>query len=514
MKMLLRYALFMLCVMAITGCDTAAGAPRKATVAMREPVTLDMHRDVTMETGFISLHCFQRLMEYDSKGKLVPGLLSAPPVVSEDGLTYSFTLRSGQVFSDGSPLTSEDVKYSVERILKPESEGWNTWIFDSVRGAVAVMEGTEGVLSGFRVIDDWHFEIVLTKKYGPFIMGLASPYAAIMNSDIRLSPEDGWVDVPVGSGAYKPVLWEDGKRMILTKNPHYSGAAFKVDTIEVVFFDRFSEMLAGYERDAIDILSVPPEEMAGIQANIGVKDELETIRALNIHYLLLNNGNTYLKDVRVRKAISLAIDREALCTKVLKGAAVPAYSFMPPGVIGHNPDARIPYDPAEARRLIVAAGYPDGFDLDYPCVQIIETDYALKSMLEQVGIRLNIRQIDAQSRKELRATGKLTAILSYWWADIPDGDNFLYNKFHSSQPHASQYDNREFNRLCDSGRSESDLQKRDRLYKAADALLCREDWATVPISYNLESLLKKPWLGEAYLHPVNSIPVLGGNGVQ
>lgn len=460
-----------------------------------------------METGFVSVHVFDRLMEYDKSGKLVPGLLAKEPEVSADGRVYRFELKKSIRFSDGSPLTVKDVRFTMERALKPEQEGWIAWIFNSIEGADAVSDGSAQTLSGFVETDGLHFEVRLSQPYAPFVQGLASPYAGIMPAETCTKLGKTWGAQIIGTGPYGVSEWEPGKRLVLTKNPLFWGNPVQTDQLVTLFGDDYFQNLAGFREGALDVIPVPAEQYDSVRSDGGLESAFKVVPALNIHYLNINSKHPILKDVRVRKAISLAIDRDNLCAKILKGAAIPAFTFLPPGIPGYDPDARIPYDPAQSRKLLAEAGYPDGIDLDYPCIHVLESDYALKSMLEQVGVRLKLRTITAEERKAINRAGQDTVVLKYWWADIPDGDNFLYNIFNSRISPRSGYVNPEFDRLSELNRREPDAAKRMAAYRRLDAMICRTDWQAVPLYHQSEAMLVGAGVSGVYINPVTSIPV-------
>lgn len=490
----------------VSGCK-GKDEPHRVTRAMLEPASMDLQSNVSMETGFIAVHVFDRLMEYDRTGRLKLGILAESPTVSSDGLTYGFKLKPGLKFSDKSPLTAEDVRYTIIRALRPETGGWNAWIFDSIQGAQEISEDKTSVLKGFVIKDDLTFEIHLSQPYVPFISGLASPFAGIIPSDGCETMGKDWGMRVIGSGRYSVAEWLPGKSITLVRNTQHVGLQAEYDEIVNVFSEDFQQNMAGFRSGAFNQISVPAEAYEVVSTDDGLKESFVSVPALNIHYLGMNVHHPILKDSRVREAISLAIDRERLSHVVLKDAAIPAHTFLPPGIQGHDEEAHIPFDPQRAKDLLAAAGYPNGFDLDYPCKHIIEADYALKSMLEQVGIRLDIRKVTHEERLQSLKDGTYTMILRYWWADIPDGDNFIYNKFNSRYNRYKGYANKAFDAMSEAARVEKDYGRRGGLYEDLDRRLCAEDWVVAPLYHVKESSLVTPEVVGFYIDPVTSLPM-------
>lgn len=496
--------LFVVVLTVCSGC--ASPAATLVTQTMAEPETLDVQNCVSMEAGFFGTHIFDRLMEFDRQGKLVPGLLEGYPTVSDDGRVYHFKLKEGLRFSDGSPLGSRDVKFTVERALSPALGGWNAWIYDSILGAESVAQGESKTLQGFVIKDDLSFEIRLKEPYTPFVQGLASPFAGIFPEKGCQNAGDRWGQQVMGSGPYMLEVWEKGKRIVLKRNKNYWGEMPAIERIDTLFVTDYFQNLSGFRNHAVDCFAVPEEEYYGLSRDAELRGNLLTVQSKSIYYLSFNLAHPQLQDVQIRQAISMAIDRTALTQNVMHGAVIPAHTYLPPGIPGYDPVSVIPYDIEKAKALLASSGYPEGFDLDYPCVQIIEADYALKSMLDQIGIRLNIRSITSGERKELVSRNADTLILRYWWADIPDGDNFLYNKFNSQMAKVGNYQSAVFDQRSIEARTISDPLQREALYRQLDKQLCQEDWVVAPLYHHMESLLVAPRLKGVYINPVTAIP--------
>ncbi len=474
-------------------------------------ITLDPQIDLNVEVGFFAMHIFDRLVEYDVNGKIYPSLLKYMPVVSKDGIIYNFELKSGIKFTNGDDLKSSDVKFTFERMLMPETNGKSQWIFDTIKGAKDIQEGKTKELYGFKIIDDYKFEIQFEKPYVMFIQGLTTPYASIFSEKACRESGPDFGKIPIGTGPFKVSKWEEHKEIILKKNEDYFGTKPQLGKIvNKIYKDNwdFAGMQAEYDLGKFDIIVVPPDKYAEYKSSSKYKDSLQFLKTLNTRYITLNNQNEILKNPKVRQAISIAIDRRKICKEVLKESSVPAYTILPEKIDGYDDTAYIEFNIGKAKALLKEAGYTNGLSIDYfqDNKNFLDLDYAIQIMLEQIGINLNIIHVNEEELNEVKKEDKLTMCLSNWWADIPDGDNFLYNLFYSKLNRASKYNNPVFDRLCDEARIISDKEKRKEMYKKLDYIICREDWVAVPISHNLEIYLIRPNLKNAYINPITNLP--------
>lgn len=186
---------------------------------MHEFSTLDPQINLSVEVGYLAMHIFDRLLEYDEHGKLYPSLLKTLPTVSSDGIEYCFILKQGVRFSNGEELKSYDVKFTFERMLCGEKNyNKSTWIFDNIKGAKDVLNGLTNQLSGFRIINDYEFKIELEKPYMPFLSGLATPYASIFPKKVCMKLGEKWGDTIVGTGPFIVTSWVKEKEIVLEKN--------------------------------------------------------------------------------------------------------------------------------------------------------------------------------------------------------------------------------------------------------------------------------------------------------
>ena len=212
----------------------------------------------------------------------------------------------------------------------------------------------------------------------------------------------------------------------------------------------------------------------------------------------MNLKDAYLSDVNVRKAISLAINREELVDAVLNGAGIPATSYLNNGIPGHDDSLSVyEYDPEAAKQLLADAGYGDGITISSEVRQADQAVYsAIQGYLAEVGITLDLTVVDNATYNSDRTAGKIPLTGSTWNALYPDGDFQMYNYFYSSKSDAQGvfYDNADFDKLLDDARKSTNEDERADLYKQADSILSQEDYACIPLYYPQSQFIAKPYV--------------------
>ncbi|MER2150718.1 MAG: ABC transporter substrate-binding protein [Candidatus Limivicinus sp.] len=460
-----------------------------------EPDTVDFQSTTIHYT--VALNVFDRLVEtrVDSDGKvsIVPSLAQSW-VVSEDGLRYTFHLREGVKFSNGSLLTSSDVYYTFKRLLTYPTS-CNRDIAESILGAKALENRETNELEGFHVLNDRDFSITLEKPFAAFLECLSMPGASIMDAETTEK-----VGVRFGESAYHTVgtgpfvfySWLPKQGIVLKANPDCWAGAPQYDGIELRFVtDPMAERMM-YEDGEIDILDLDNLSDAAeyfIHGDI-YQDKLVTVRQIGISYIALNESVKPLNNVKVRKALQLALNRQMLLDAVYSGRGDLENGIFPRGLKGYNPDLdEIPYDPDTARELLAEAGFPNGFDLVFSVKSSsapLEREMVemAASMWNKVGVRTEIEVLEESAFMERRKAGRLACYTATWSADYDDPDNFIYTFFGSAE-------NTRFRSLCyqdeammkrvRDARSIMDEDVRMQEYQILEKQIIQDDAAWIPL---------------------------------
>lgn len=522
MKKLVSLTLAMtMCVSLLAGCGnkdasttetaaSAASAGSTATVAEPDvgidttnylkiqddnPDTVDPQ--ATTEYYTVAMNIFDRLVEVKANGdgtsEIVPSLAKSWEI-SDDGLTYTFTLNEGVKFSNGADLTSSDVLYTIKRMLTYE-KAVNDDIYDMIQGASDVAEGKTEELAGFKVIDDYNFSITLEEPYGAFLACLTTPGASIFDEETTEQAGDQFgIDpaVTIGTGPFTFAAWEFNSELVLSANKDYWDGAPACEglVLKVIPDEATARMM--FENGELDILDMDnnASQLEYFLNNDAYQDQIVSGSRVGIYYIMLNENFTELSDARVRKALQYSIDRQAILDSLYAGQGQLENGIFPHGLIGYNADlSEIPYDVEQAKELLAEAGYPDGFEMEL-CYNS-DASQTTKDLLEivaaywaEIGVTAKVTEVDEGSFYDMRAAGELETYTSSWSADFNDPDNFIYSFFGNEDNITRRgigYSNKEAIARVAAARAIVDEDERIAEYQDLEKLIIQEDAAWVPL---------------------------------
>jgi ABC-type transport system substrate-binding protein len=461
-----------------------------------DPRSLDPALSTDVPTGRAVAYLYDGLTTLDPQAQLHPGLASSWDV-SADGLTYTFHLRRGVVFHDGSPFSSRSVIASWQRVLDPSAQSGRGEPLHPILGARDYQRGDATSIRGLSAPDDSTVVVRLVEPIAIFPKLLAMPVAAIV-------PEGAGADLgerPIGTGPWRLVEWRHDDYLLFVRNERYWGTPPGADSLRARIIAEPSTAVAEFESGNVDILRVPPGEAREWTENVARQRYLNSIPALQLVYVGINVNRGPLRDVRVRQALNHAIDTERIIERLVSGRGTRAAGVIPPSLAGHD-STRTPYafDAARARQLLAEAGYAGGLDIELWCstnplmVRIAET---MQAYLNAVGIRTRIMSRESATVRTTARRGDVDLYLKDWYADYPDAENFLYPLLHSANHGAggniSFYANAEYDRVVQASRVELDEARRLALYQQADALALAEAPMIFLYFYN-ELYAVQPWL--------------------
>lgn len=509
-----RHLLLVLAVILIlssifAGCSKKAGEAKGVDLSdskllkiglVVDPGTVDSQK--TTEDYGVPINIFDRLVEAETvapgKSDLVPGLAEKWDI-SADGLVYTFHLRKGVKFHNGEEFKADDVLFTFDRMLNPATKALNTDFLDMIAGAKDRMEGKADSVSGLKVIDDYTISITLEKPFAPFLANIATPAGSIYNRKATTAAGEEFgikPELTVGTGPFIIRSWTVNNQIVITSNKdYYKGKPGINGVIFKIVPDPETQRMQ-FETGELDVFDLDNarSQTPYFESSEKWKNYIVSGPRVGIHYFNLNESIKPLDDVRVRKALQLAIDRKTLLEKMFYGKGVLANGIMPVGLVGYNPNlAEIPYDPEKAKALLAEAGYPDGFEMvvsqvtDRPST--LKMNEAVQSMLGNIGVKVTIQQMDSASWFATRKEGKLPSYYSDWSADFNDPDNFLYTFFASknSVARSFNYNNAKVSEQVENARNMVVPEERYKLYQDLEKQIVQEDAAWIPL-FSLDHL--------------------------
>lgn len=459
---------------------------------MTDPSTLD--GQMTSDYYVVPLNIFDRLVEcvmVNGAPEIVPGL-AKEYTSSEDGLTWTFTLNEGVLFHNGEELTADDVVYTVNRMLNPATDAHNTDVFDMIKGAAAVLDGEADAVEGIVAIDKYTVEFTLENAYAPFLATLATPGGSILNAkatedagaEFGINPEK-----TIGTGPFIATTWDLGSEILLTRNDNYFKGPAKIDGLRMLIVPDPDTQRMLFETGQADILDFgnAPSQLDYFKESQWSGNIVAAPRA-GVYYYMFNENIEPLNNPEVRRALQMGVDRQAMLDALFNGEGEVLNVFVPRGVLGFNENgASIEYNPEEAKRILAEQGYADGFTMEI--AQTTDSPITLarnevfQAFMAQIGVTVNITQLDEASYFSLRGRGELPSYSSSWSADFNDPDNFLYTFFSKKNAVARStgYANEAVQEMLEEARNITDEARRMELYNAAEQTILFEDYACLPL---------------------------------
>lgn len=443
----------------------------------------------------VPFNIFDRLVDVevdaDGNSKIVPSLAENWDI-SDDGLEYTFHLRQGVKFHNGNDFTAEDVAYTFHRMLTVES-GVNTEFIDQIKGADELLAGETDTLEGVEVVDDYTIKVTLKEPFAGFLASISSPGVSIYDSEATEAAGDQFgMDpaVTVGTGPFEFSSWSFNNQLVLTRNEDYWKGASKLPGVVIKIIPDTETQSMMFESGELDILDLDYAADSVDRFTETYPDQIVQGPRVGIVYFTMNFNKEPFQDVRVRKAVQMSIDRQAILDALYGGRGQVEQGIFPHGLIGFNPDQEeIKYDPEAAKALLAEAGYADGFDMEIAADSSASDTMTMaleivSDQLAEVGIRAEIKNYDESTWLETRKSGELGSFMSTWSADYNDPDNFIYTFFGNEEKtkiRSINYPDTEVMNRVAKARTIVNEDERLAEYKALEEKIVHEDAAWVPM---------------------------------
>ena len=517
--------------------DAAEAGSNGFTVQLGpNPETLDPALNAAVDGGNTLITIEEPLLIIDENNEVQPGQAESYEV-SDDGLTWTFHMRDGLKWSDGSDLTAADFEYSFKRLASPDTAA------PYAETVVGMIDGYQDAIGnpdedGNTTTDpDWDALNVHASEDGKTLtVQLSYPcsYFDKLASFVATSPVqqatveangDAWCTEPdtyVCNGPYMITEWTPSERIVLSKNPYYVGGwdSSKIvsDTITLLLLEDSSASYAAYNSGEAQLVKdVPTDEIPSLtRAEDGGDFYLDEI--MGTYYISLNDQEEPFTDVRVRKALSLAIDRDYVANTIMQGIYTPATALVGPGIVDENgyfmdnANGGEPYisddyeaNLEEAKSLLAEAGYPDGEG--FPTITYSANDSGyhipvaeyLQQAWGELGITMNIDKVEWSSFIPMRRAGDYDISRNGWSMDYNDPSNMLELFTTNNGNNDGKYANPEFDQVIEDSRVADKTTHFEKLHEAEDILM--NDAACIPVAYYNDFWLQSPSLKGTWHSP-------------
>ena len=478
------------------------GAGTLRVANMGEPASLDPHKvSGTWENDIVG-DMYIGLTTENQKAEPIPGVAESW-TISEDGKTYQFKLRES-VWSDGTPFTAHDFVFSMRRILLPETAAEYASLLYIIKGAEALNKGEQPAETlAVKALDDYTLEIELTGP-APYFLALLTHYTAYpvpkhvieKHGNLWTKPEN-----IVVNGPFTLVEWTPNTHVKLTKNNNYWGAdSVSLDTLIFYTQEDRAAVQKRFRAGEIDVATdFASDQIDWLKKNMPAETRIAPY--MGIYYYPVNSSVEPFTDVRIRQALSMAINREAIVDKVLKTGELAAYSFVPAGVANYGEPAEVqwkdvPYAERlkQAKQLLGEAGYGPDNPLEFTLRYNTSENHkriavAVVSMWKAIGVKAELFNAEVKVHYADLKQGDFQVARAGWIADYNDAQNFLYLlETRTGANNYGRYSNDEFDELMLNAEVTSDLKKRAEMMHRAETLAMR-DQPVIPIYHYVSKAL-------------------------
>lgn len=486
----------------VGGCDSGSVAqPERLRVALPgQPASLDPNKATDAISSAVLTQMHEGLTRH-SAGLEVKPALAERWEFAPDLKTVTFTLREGLAWSDGAPLTAQHFVDGWMRLLDPATAAEYAYFLYDVVGAEAYNTGKGPADAvGLEAVDARTLRVKLARPAGyfPHIATFMVTYP--IRLDVIRAHGDAWTEPEhaVVSGAFRPVTWEHEYKITLEPNPHYALSAPRVKRLEMFMIAEKATALNLFVTGRMDVvLDMLPIAIPNYRGDAAYHNGPK----LEVRYVGLRVDRPPLDDVRVRKALALALRRDEV-PKVLKGGELPTATWLPKGMFGHNGGIGLGYDPERARALLAEAGYPGGEGMpELTLLFRAGDDWRLwaentqQQWKRELGITVRIQTREQKVFfQEIDGPKPPPMHLARWIADFPDPENFMGLFTSKSGNNSLAFASSAYDVLVSEAATERDPVKRQAGYDRAQRILLEDEAAIIPVYTGAQNILRNPRL--------------------
>jgi oligopeptide transport system substrate-binding protein len=462
-----------------------------------EPQSVDPHKTSTVYEANVLRDLFQGLVMQDEKANVIPGAAESW-TVSDDGTVYTFKLRKGGVWSDGSPVTADDFVFAFHRLEDPATGAEYASMLYPVKGAED-FNTNKGKAEdmGVKAIDADTLQVTL-KAPAPYFLEMLTHQATypVNKASIDKLGAD-WIKPGklVSNGPFTLAEWVPNDHLKLVKNPKFWDAAnIKIDVVNFIPTEDRSSAIKRFEAGELDSYDdLPTEQLADLKTKFG--DQIRVGPQLGTYYFAIKTDKAPWDNVELRNAISMAIDRDFMAEKVWQNSMLPGYSMVPPGIEGYTPAMAKYADTSQidredaAKKILEKLGYtpehPLKMEIRYNTSENHKnTAVAVQEQLKPLGVEVSLLNTDTKTHYAfLQNKGNYDVARAAWIADYKDPENFLGISRKASGINYSNYNNPKFEEAMDKAAAAGG-NSQERMKDLADAeRILVDDAGVIPLLY-------------------------------
>jgi oligopeptide transport system substrate-binding protein len=516
-----------------TGGGTSSGGTKPAAKtpvaekASEQTMTLPSGEPVTMDPGVsygdneldILFNIFDGLTGVDQQtGEVVPRVAESYEG-NADGSEYTFNLRSGLQWSDGTAMNANDFVYSWKRVLDPNTKSQYMPALYPIKGAQEAAENGTGADSiGVEAVDDNTLKVTLVGS---------TPYFPLLTTTWTFFPVpkhviddkgDKWVEAEniVSNGPYVMKEWNHNQSIVLEQNPNFYGDKPSITRAEYrLFEDPVSQAYVAFENDELDYAQVTGADVDRAMGDAEASKNILTFSLSNCNFVVCDTSNPPTDKIPFRQALSMSISRDTLTQQVLKGQFDSAPTILPPDIKGNNPGAALGEDVDKAKSLLTDAGISDPGSVKIELVYISTparnktvAEYLQATWNKNLGINVTLTPIENSAYSDWRAsraTQKYNTYTGSWGSDFGDASNWFNQNFTNSADHyRNHYNNPDFDSLVQKAAVNTNADEREKQYQQAEVIL-EKDAPIIPLYRTKAFRAIKPYVKNLFLQPILSV---------
>ncbi len=468
-----------------------------------DPASLDPHKVSGDWENRIVGDIFEGLMTEAANGEPILGMAEGY-TISSDGKKYTFKIKKGMKWSDGTVLNANDFEYAFKRLLNPETASKYAWLQFGIKNAQAYNSGKiKAEEVGVKAIDDLTLEINLENPTPYFLSSLTHYTAYPVPKHLIEKFGSEWVKMEniATNGAYFPVEWIPGSHVkaIINKS-WYDVKSLKIDEVIYTVLENESTAYKSFQAGEFDYITGYPTDQFE-----KIKKETPEVLAVKpfagLYYYVINSKNENLKDANIRKALSMTINREIITKNILGTGEVPAYSWVPPKMNNYTEVANVKWKSksykervAEAKTILSNKGFSKDKPLEITLRYNTNENHkrvaiAVSTMWKSIGVKVKLYNAETKVHYADLKNNDFEVARAGWLADYNDPINFLALLDSQTGDNYGQWENKEFDDLLKEAAKEIDLKKRALILKQAEQIAL-DDSAAIPIYYYVTSVLK------------------------
>lgn len=482
----------------------------------QEPTTMDpgvSYGDYELDIFF---NIFDGLVAVDQRtGAVVPRVAESFEN-NADGTEFTFHIRQGVTWSDGTPLNANDFVYSWKRVLDPDTASEYMPALYPIKNAEKIANG-ELTLDdlGVQAVDDNTLKVTLEGPT-PFFPLLATTwtYFPVPKHVIEDKGAD-WVSAEniVSNGPFIMTEWTHDQKIVLEQNPNFYGEKPTLTRAEyIIFADEAAQSYVSFENDELDYSAPEGPDLDRVLADPEASKNIIQFERSNTYFVVCDTTNAPTDKVEFRQALSKSIDRKTLAETVLTNQYVPAPTMLPSDIPGNNPEAGLPENVEEAKQLLATAGIDPAsvkLDLTFISDQFYTTivQYLQATWQQNLGITINLTPIEDSAYIDWRASRETQPFNIYtgsWGSDFPDASNWFNQNFtHSSDHYRNHWNYPEFDSLVATAQVNTNMDERNQQYAQAETILLEQS-PVIPLVHQKAFRAVKPYVKDIFFQPVSS----------